>query len=269
MEEKPSGFGARLKRERELRGITLGEIARASKISSRMLQAIEEEDFKLLPGGVFNRGFIRSYARCVGLNEDDVINDYLESIREEGAESVDQPAISTAQPARFPSFLVGILIFGVLLVAGVAFLANYYRTTPSPGAPAAPQSRPSEEAAVETVPTVVVNEFSPMPAEEKKEETLPAPITLEIDFGSSTWVSVKADGVPLPPQVYRVGEHKVFTAQTEIDLTVGNAGGFTYRLNRKPGVPLGTPGQVRRALFNAATIPTLQAPEGGPASPPQ
>jgi len=269
VEGKPSGFGARLKRERELRGISLSEIARASKIGSRMLQAIEEEDFELLPGGVFNRGFIRSYARCVGLNEDDVINDYLESIREEGAESVDQPAISVPQPARFPSFLVGVVIFGVLLVAGIAFLVNYYRTSPSPNAPAAaPQTQPADEAAVETVPTVVVNRFSPMPTEEK-EGPLPAPVTLEIDFVSSTWVSVKADGVPLPPQVYRAGEHKVFTAQTEIDLTVGNAGGFTYRVNRKPGVPLGASGQVRRALFNAATISNLQAPEGEPVPPPQ
>src|SRR6267142_710593 len=70
-------FGNRLRRERELRGITLQEISESTKISKKSLEALEKEEFDALPGGVFNRGFVRSYARYVGLNPDEAIADYL------------------------------------------------------------------------------------------------------------------------------------------------------------------------------------------------
>jgi cytoskeleton protein RodZ len=62
-------FGQRLKRERELREVTLKEITAATRISQRFLDAMEEEDWEKLPGGVFNRGFVRSVARYLGLDE--------------------------------------------------------------------------------------------------------------------------------------------------------------------------------------------------------
>ena len=69
-------FGERLQREREMRGITLDEISEATKIGTRSLKALEEEDFKKLPGGIFNRGFVRSYARYLGIDEDEAVADY-------------------------------------------------------------------------------------------------------------------------------------------------------------------------------------------------
>jgi cytoskeleton protein RodZ len=69
-------FGNKLRREREMRGVTLGEISESTKISKRWLQALEEEQFDVLPGGVFNRGFVRSYARFLGIDEDQAVADY-------------------------------------------------------------------------------------------------------------------------------------------------------------------------------------------------
>ena len=63
-------FGERLRREREMRGISLNEISESTKISRRYLESLENEDFDSLPGGVFNRGFVRAYARFVGINEE-------------------------------------------------------------------------------------------------------------------------------------------------------------------------------------------------------
>src|SRR5579875_201087 len=79
-----SQFGAELKREREARGVTLESISEATKISSRHLQALEEEDFGRLPGGVLNKGFVRGYARTVGLGEADWVNRYMAAYRESG-----------------------------------------------------------------------------------------------------------------------------------------------------------------------------------------
>ena len=70
-------FGERLRREREMRGITLEEIAAATKISTRSLSALEQQEFDKLPGGVFNKGFVRAYSRFLGLDEEQAVADYV------------------------------------------------------------------------------------------------------------------------------------------------------------------------------------------------
>lgn len=75
-------FGENLRKQRELRGLSLDAISTITKISPRMLRAIEEEHFEQLPGGVFNKGFVRAYARLVGLDEDEAVTDYLAALRE-------------------------------------------------------------------------------------------------------------------------------------------------------------------------------------------
>lgn len=79
-----SQFGAELKKERESRGIALEAITEATKISSRHLDALEREQFRQLPGGVFNKGIVRSYARVVGLDEDAWVGRYLSAYRQSG-----------------------------------------------------------------------------------------------------------------------------------------------------------------------------------------
>src|SRR3954469_19659870 len=71
-----ASFGDELRREREIRGISLKEIADATKISKRFLDAIERNDHKTLPAPVFTRGFVREYARYLGLNADEMVNRY-------------------------------------------------------------------------------------------------------------------------------------------------------------------------------------------------
>jgi transcriptional regulator with XRE-family HTH domain len=75
-------FGENLRKQREQRGLSLDAISTITKISPRMLRAIEEEHFDQLPGGVFNKGFVRAYARIVGLDEDEAVTDYLAALRE-------------------------------------------------------------------------------------------------------------------------------------------------------------------------------------------
>src|SRR5436305_702958 len=84
-------FGDRLRREREMRGVTLDEIAESTKIARRSLEALEQENFDLLPGGIFNKGFVRAYARYLGIDEEQAIADYV-------AASQDQPPAED----RFP-----------------------------------------------------------------------------------------------------------------------------------------------------------------------
>jgi cytoskeletal protein RodZ len=75
-------FGEKLRQQREQRGLTLEAISNATKISPRMLRALEEEHFEQLPGGVFNKGFVRAYARQIGLNQEETVTAYLTALRE-------------------------------------------------------------------------------------------------------------------------------------------------------------------------------------------
>jgi hypothetical protein len=80
-------FGEKLRKQREQQGIGLDAISGTTKISTRMLRALEEEHFDQLPGGVFNKGFVRAYARQVGLNEEEAVADYLDAARQNQLQS--------------------------------------------------------------------------------------------------------------------------------------------------------------------------------------
>src|SRR5215469_14611134 len=77
-------FGKELRTERESRGIGLETISDSTKISGRYLAALEEDHFEQLPGGVFNKGIVRSYARVVGLDEDIWVNRYMAAYQQSG-----------------------------------------------------------------------------------------------------------------------------------------------------------------------------------------
>jgi len=75
-------FGDKFRKAREKKDISLDDVSNVTKISSRMLQAIEQERFDQLPGGVFNKGFIRAYAKHLGLNDEEAVADYLACLRQ-------------------------------------------------------------------------------------------------------------------------------------------------------------------------------------------
>ena len=100
-----SEFGDKFRKAREKKELSFDDVSNVTKISSRMLQAIEEEHFDQLPGGVFNKGFIRAYAKHLGLNAEDAVTDYLACLRQAqiDAHEVWQPERPTPPP-RLASF---------------------------------------------------------------------------------------------------------------------------------------------------------------------
>ncbi|HUF17874.1 MAG TPA: helix-turn-helix transcriptional regulator, partial [Thermoanaerobaculia bacterium] len=90
VEPGPS-FGEELRKEREIRGISLAEIAEATKVSKRFLGAIENDDFATLPAPVFTRGFVREYARYLGLNAEEMVTRYAHFLDAQGHAVEDDP----------------------------------------------------------------------------------------------------------------------------------------------------------------------------------
>lgn len=86
-ESKMPSFGESLRRQRELRQISLREVSEATKINLRYLESLERNDFTHLPGGAFTRGYIRSFSRYIGVDEAEMVDAYLyELARQENPE---------------------------------------------------------------------------------------------------------------------------------------------------------------------------------------
>jgi cytoskeletal protein RodZ len=132
-----ASIGEQLRLAREARGIGLREICDQTRISVHYLEAIEADDFKRLPGGVFNRSFIKAYAKCVGYDEREAIEGYTRYLREHGDETADdvnthpmQSKVYTDTPAtRSPvlTVVLAILILAILTAAALAALHWFQR----------------------------------------------------------------------------------------------------------------------------------------------
>ena len=148
-------FGDRLRREREMRGITLDEITESTKISRRHLEALETEHFDQLPGGVFNKGFVRAYARFLGIDEDRAVADYSAASNEQPEPENKFPLEIHEQPNRalnprrsnLPLVFAIAALVGVLVGYGfwVKYKAHNSAPTesvrqPAPASVAEPQS---------------------------------------------------------------------------------------------------------------------------------
>jgi cytoskeleton protein RodZ len=121
-------FGERLKRERELREVTLDEINSATRISNRFLEAMENEDWQKLPGGVFNRGFVRSIARFLGLDEEGLLAEY------DMAHGAQEQSAPKREEVRIPSpprwvpvaAALGLLLLLAACIAGGIYAWRYF-----------------------------------------------------------------------------------------------------------------------------------------------
>jgi cytoskeleton protein RodZ len=129
-------FGENLRREREMRGVSLEEISSATKISLRFLEAIEREEFSKLPGGIFSRSFIRSYARYLGLDEERVVAEFQLAAQPQVDFDLHRMAAgksdSRRSTARTP--LIATLVAVVLLAASYVL----FRFSPRTGETSAP-----------------------------------------------------------------------------------------------------------------------------------
>jgi cytoskeletal protein RodZ len=143
-------IGEKLRLAREESGISLRDISEQTRISMRYLEAIETDDYKRLPGGIFNKSFIKSYARYIGFDEKEAMESYVATLRQKG-ESEDEVltapkslVYTDANSSRSPlvTLLLAILILGVLSLGAYAALHWYQRrTAPRVAAPAMPTVR--------------------------------------------------------------------------------------------------------------------------------
>ena len=263
-----SSFGETLRRERELRGIDLREVAEATKISVRFLQALENGRLDILPGGIFPRAFVRQYAAYLGLDPERTVAEFMYS--QTGTASEPMPAVPGVAPVRRTRPLpVGLALgaLALLLLGLVAWRQMRPAASASPVAaatpPPAPPASPFPSDRVCPPPAPVSGPAVVAPTEG---------LVLDITAREASWVAVQADGVRVIDRVLARGETQTLNARREIVLSVGNAGGIAFRINGRNGVALGKDGEVRRNIvITHQSLPSLLegAPAPRPAAPPR
>lgn len=217
-------FGEHLKRERELREVSLDELSKATRISNRFLQALENEDWGKLPGGVFGHGFVRSIARYLGLSEEALLGEYDLARAEKLPVAAPKPEVPI--PAA-PKWLPAALVLGGLLVLVLLFYGARYAW--------------NRAAADHT---------------EKQSAVSPSDVPLELSLSASasTHVRVIADGkVLMDSQIY-AGDTLHFKAKQQFDVSATNSSAVLLQLNGRAMPPLGSPGTFGRMMLSQENL---------------
>jgi len=247
-------FGARLKSAREQRGVTLRQIAGATRISMTALEALERDDFSRLPGGIFSRAFIRSYSLEVGLDPEATVAEFLveQSRHEREAATVvsapevtdDDRAFLERQQRATVILRIGLVVFAVLLVTVGIWYGRRLVTEFSP-----PKSSARTVDPPPAPPTPVQTEPTAQPESG----------ALAIDFSvtADCSVQVTADGQAVFSKVMRSGDKWKASAQRDLVVDVDNAGAFVWTINGRPAKSIGANGQRKRIEINPSNYTTF------------
>jgi transcriptional regulator with XRE-family HTH domain len=242
-----ASFGENLRRERELRGIDLREMADATKISIRFLQALEQDRVDILPGGIFPRAFVRQYAKYLGLDPERLVAEFVYAHGGETTPRKDSRAPVRVDQGAPRGLIIAGVVLGLLGLVGWKVRGQVSRSpqaaTPSMAAP----------------PATFAASAPPLAA---------GTMVLTVLARRSSWVEAKVDGTTVLNRVLKDGESQRLEARQEVLLSVGNAGGIAVTLNDRPLGPIGRDGEVKKGFaINAQTLPALLA-AGAAASPP-
>lgn len=266
-----ASFGEDLRKEREIRGISLREIADATKISKRFLEALERNDHKTLPAPVFTRGFVREYAKYVGLNAEELVNRYNFAAADD--DRIEKPPtvakypqtpvkdISPKPPPKrgIPSgprvdrnVITALLMIAALTV--VAWWAVQYkkrereleisaRVPLRQAKPALPVTPPPEP------PVALVDD---------------AVLRLTVHATARSWVTLEADGRTVLNAEMDAGERQAFDASEQFRFrTVGNAAGLSLTLNGTKVPRMGDVGEVvKNRVYDREALNRIRATAG-------
>ena len=293
VERTSGGFGGKLRDARERRGISLRQIANATKISVGALEALERNDISRLPGGIFSRAFVRSYAAEVGLDPDATIQEFIAQFPNDSitaghptGEHVED-TVSVENDRRRAGAFLWLIGLSVPIAWAVLHFATAGRgvepqadtpsaplTTPAPEPP--PQSAPPEEsgaaaqataapaapdAGARRAPAVVPAPGPPAatatPAPVAQPATVPAAadrLTVVLSVKRPCWVSASVDGERRIERLLQPGERQTIEVRREMVITAGDASAITLTLNGADARPLGKTGEVVTARFNLANF---------------
>jgi hypothetical protein len=283
-----TGLGALLRNKRGKRGLSLSQVSEMTRLRPYILEALEEEDWGQLPAPVFVKGFIRSYARALGLEEEKAVSLFPELAPADVAPP--KPLVAPTKSRWRLSFLtVGLLV----VLAVLYYLWGEWSERSRVGLPPesiftevesgdtdegteeaaalspTPEGRVAESdtAGKESPATGAADDISPHVMgpffPEAEPELAGLPLALKAHVFERTWVRIYLDDKEPKEYIFRPGSHPEWRASRGFDVLVGNAAGIIFEFQGKMLEPPGDRGQVVRLRFpEGYERPATQSPEG-------
>ncbi len=241
--DTPPDVGSRLRAAREAKHLSVLEIADTTKISVSALEALEENDVARLPGGIFTRGFVRSYAAEVGLDPEQTLRDFMAQLP---AEEIAEATTADDRPHEYAVYqsqqrmartvltlvLVGAAVAALLFFSWMGGVPSGTGTPVEPATTVEPEPPPRLDRSVRVEPPTPI---APVPQ---------APLTIVLSPLGDCWVSLRLDGESVVRRVMHAGERAAYEANDEIVLNIGDAGAFAFAINQQRGRSLGASGEV-------------------------
>jgi len=234
-------FGERLKRERELREVSLKEITTTTRIGPRYLEALENEEWDKLPGGVFNRGFVRAIARYLGLDEENLLSEYDLAY---GEQNHPAPEPYENKIPRTPIWVPILAVLGLLAVLGALIAGGIYGWRRYAAHRAAkrssallllPAQTPLGAAAQTPSPAAIM-------ASSSANSSATVPLDLSVSTSAATRVRILADGALLLDAELPAGETRHYSASKLFEVTAADSSAVLLELNVQAMPPVGSPG---------------------------
>jgi cytoskeleton protein RodZ len=244
-----------------MRGVTLDEISAATRISTRFLQAIEGEQWDQLPGGVFNRGFVRAVARYLGLDEENIVAEYTLAVGDRQTVPVwtgSPPAVTPEQP--WLAWIIAAILILVLLAGGWYGVRRFRERRAA--------KRAAQQTAADIAPTKYINQATDALGAASgiatvSAQSAPAPVSLaaqrfelNVEARKKTNVTVVVDNDVAFDGKMKSGENQTFSATDHFQVSADNAGAVRLELNGKALAPLGPSGKEGKVTL------TREAAEG-------
>jgi cytoskeleton protein RodZ len=256
-------FGGKLRLAREQRGISLRQISAATKISVAALEALERNDVSKLPGGIFSRSFVKSYATEVGLDPNQTVHDFLDRFQGSAATAV--PTSATASEAesafeaqqRVAGLVLKVLVVTIPLIVLVLYFTMRVRTpasatspppSPPPAAVNSPASPRTSSPGVAQAPAPVATSGAARPV------SVDSGLAIEIATTGDCWVRMIADGKVTVARLMHAGDKEKQEVRNKAVIQVGDAGAFTFFINGRPAKSLGPAGSVKTAVITKDTL---------------
>ena len=245
-----ASIGPQLRAAREQLGITTAEAAKRLHMRAMFVDALEREEWGVVGESVYVRGFIRNYARLLGLDAREFVDAFNASQCPEGSAPVEVPAFvphTSVHRFRYPWVLATMSALAVVLVVRVMWTM----LAPSAAGHAEIHAPAASAMTTSTLPsqssTVALAGSHPQSG-----------VDLRLALTQSCWLSVSVDGKRVVYETLPAGTVKEFHGVREISLRAGNAGGVVATIDGQALGTLGGPGQVKDRVFAVKTPPIGQ-----------
>lgn len=235
--------------------MSLSDVSEQIHIRSVYLQALENEDWSTIGAAVYTRGFIRTYARFLGLDPENAIQRYSEGVVVPAPPAPARDAVAEKSERRTPSPLLwifgtlAVVLVGVVLYKYYALQAAPVAKLPEGGIPVASATAPATPGESATAaPTAAIAETSPQASPSPTPIPSPQPSeklvrTLTIKLSEASWLRIVIDGQNVMEGVFPQGTERTFHGK-KASVRIGNAGGVDLAVNGKDVGKLGNSGDV-------------------------